>query len=57
MEAEPDVQRKPCGLTLNLMKAEGSGTNGERAGVYAIHQNGAPDSIGNTTAAGFRCGK
>jgi hypothetical protein len=54
---EPDVQRKLRDLTLNFMKAEGSGTNGERAGVYAIDQNGAPASIGDTTAAGFRCGK
>ncbi len=34
-----------------------SGGTGERAGVYAIDQNGAPNSIGDATAAGFRCGK
>lgn len=34
-----------------------SGGTGERAGVYAIDQNGAPNSIGDATAAGFRCAK
>jgi hypothetical protein len=34
-----------------------SGGTGERAGVYAIDQNGAPNSIGDASAAGFRCGK
>ena len=34
----------------------GGGT-GERAGVYAIDQNGAPNSIGDASAAGFRCAK
>ena len=37
--------------------AAGSGGFGELAGVYAIDQNGAPNSIGNATAAGFRCAK
>lgn len=37
--------------------AFGSGGNGQLAGVYAIDQNGAPNSIGDGTAAGFRCGK
>lgn len=37
--------------------AFGSGGNGELAGVYAIDQNGAPNSIGDATAAGFRCAK
>lgn len=37
--------------------AAGSGGNGELAGVYAIDQNGAPNSIGDATAAGFRCAK
>jgi formylglycine-generating enzyme required for sulfatase activity len=37
--------------------APGSGGMGELAGVYAIDQNGAPNSIGNATAAGFRCAK
>jgi formylglycine-generating enzyme required for sulfatase activity len=37
--------------------AFGSGGNGERAGVYAIDQNGAPNSIGDASAAGFRCVK
>jgi formylglycine-generating enzyme required for sulfatase activity len=37
--------------------APGSGGNGERAGVYAIDQNGAPNSIGDGTAAGFRCAR
>ena len=32
-----------------------SGGTGERAGVYAIDQNGAPNSIGDATGAGFRC--
>ncbi len=34
-----------------------SGGTGERAGVYAIDQNGAPNSIGDGSAAGFRCAK
>lgn len=34
-----------------------SGGTGELAGVYAIDQNGAPNSIGDGSAAGFRCGK
>lgn len=34
-----------------------SGGTGERAGVYAIDQNGPPNSIGDGTAAGFRCAK
>jgi formylglycine-generating enzyme required for sulfatase activity len=34
-----------------------SGGTGESAGVYAIDQNGAPNSIGDGTAAGFRCAK
>jgi formylglycine-generating enzyme required for sulfatase activity len=34
-----------------------SGGTGERAGVYAIDQNGAPNSIGDATSAGFRCAK
>jgi formylglycine-generating enzyme required for sulfatase activity len=34
-----------------------SGGTGQRAGVYAIDQNGAPNSIGDATAAGFRCAK
>ena len=34
-----------------------SGGTGELAGVYAIDQNGAPNSIGDATAAGFRCVK
>jgi len=37
--------------------AAGSGGMGELAGVYAIDQNGAPNSIGDATAAGFRCAK
>jgi formylglycine-generating enzyme required for sulfatase activity len=37
--------------------APNSGGTGERAGVYAIDQNGAPNSIGDASAAGFRCGK
>jgi formylglycine-generating enzyme required for sulfatase activity len=37
--------------------AFGSGGFGELAGVYAIDQNGAPNSIGDATAAGFRCAK
>ena len=37
--------------------AIGSGGNNERAGVYAIDQNGAPNSIGDASAAGFRCAK
>lgn len=37
--------------------AIGSGGFGELAGVYAIDQNGAPNSIGDATAAGFRCVK
>ena len=37
--------------------AQGSGGSGELAGVYAIDQNGAPNSIGDATAAGFRCAK
>jgi formylglycine-generating enzyme required for sulfatase activity len=37
--------------------AFGSGGNGQLAGVYAIDQNGAPNSIGDATAAGFRCAK
>ena len=37
--------------------AFGSGGNNERAGVYAIDQNGAPNSIGDASAAGFRCAK
>lgn len=35
--------------------APNSGGTGELAGVYAIDQNGAPNSIGDATAAGFRC--
>jgi formylglycine-generating enzyme required for sulfatase activity len=35
--------------------APGSGGTGELAGVYAIDQNGAPNSIGDASAAGFRC--
>jgi formylglycine-generating enzyme required for sulfatase activity len=35
--------------------APNSGGTGERAGVYAIDQNGAPNSIGDASAAGFRC--
>jgi len=34
-----------------------SGGTGERAGVYAIDQNGAPNSIGDASAAGFRCAR
>jgi formylglycine-generating enzyme required for sulfatase activity len=34
-----------------------SGGTGLRAGVYAIDQNGAPNSIGDGSAAGFRCAK
>ena len=34
-----------------------SGGTGELAGVYAIDQNGAPNSIGDASAAGFRCAK
>ncbi len=34
-----------------------SGGTGELAGVYAIDQNGAPNSIGDGSAAGFRCAK
>lgn len=34
-----------------------SGGTGERAGVYAIDQNGAPNSIGDASGAGFRCAK
>jgi Sulfatase-modifying factor enzyme 1 len=37
--------------------ALGSGGFGELAGVYAIDQNGAPNSIGDASAAGFRCAK
>lgn len=37
--------------------APGSGGTGELAGVYAIDQNGAPNSIGDATAAGFRCAR
>lgn len=37
--------------------AAGSGGQGELAGVYAIDQNGAPNSIGDATAAGFRCAR
>ena len=37
--------------------AFGSGGFGELAGVYAIDQNGAPNSIGDASAAGFRCAK
>jgi formylglycine-generating enzyme required for sulfatase activity len=37
--------------------APNSGGTGERAGVYAIDQNGAPNSIGDASAAGFRCVK
>jgi hypothetical protein len=37
--------------------AQGSGGSGQLAGVYAIDQNGAPNSIGDATAAGFRCAK
>jgi len=37
--------------------APSSGGWGQLAGVYAIDQNGAPNSIGNATAAGFRCAK
>ena len=32
-----------------------SGGTGQLAGVYAIDQNGAPNSIGDATGAGFRC--
>jgi hypothetical protein len=34
-----------------------SGGTGQLAGVYAIDQNGAPNSIGDASAAGFRCAK
>lgn len=34
-----------------------SGGTGELAGVYAIDQNGAPNNIGDASAAGFRCAK
>lgn len=37
--------------------APSSGGFGELAGVYAIDQNGAPNSIGDGSAAGFRCAK
>jgi formylglycine-generating enzyme required for sulfatase activity len=37
--------------------APNSGGTGELAGVYAIDQNGAPNSIGDASAAGFRCAK
>ena len=37
--------------------ASGSGGTGELAGVYAIDQNGAPNSIGDGSAAGFRCAR
>jgi hypothetical protein len=37
--------------------APNSGGTGERAGVYAIDQNGAPNSIGDASAAGFRCAR
>jgi hypothetical protein len=32
-----------------------SGGTGKGAGVYAIDQNGHPNSLGNQTASGFRC--
>ncbi len=34
-----------------------SGGTGPLAGVYAIDQNGAPNSIGDASAAGFRCAR
>jgi formylglycine-generating enzyme required for sulfatase activity len=37
--------------------AQGSGGTGQLAGVYAIDQNGAPNSIGDGSAAGFRCAR
>jgi Sulfatase-modifying factor enzyme 1 len=46
------------GTTLrggSYLVAPNSGGTGQRAGVYAIDQNGAPNSIGDATAAGFRC--
>jgi hypothetical protein len=46
------------GTTLrggSFSMAPNSGGTGELAGVYAIDQNGAPNSIGDATAAGFRC--
>jgi hypothetical protein len=48
------------GTTLrggNFAIVPNSGGTGERAGVYAIDQNGAPNSIGDGSAAGFRCAK
>jgi hypothetical protein len=35
----------------------GSGGSGELAGAYAVDRNGAPNSIGDASAAGFRCAK
>jgi hypothetical protein len=47
-------------IALNVSSSSsptGSGGFGQLAGVYAIDQNGAPNSIGDATAAGFRCVK
>jgi len=46
------------GTTLrggSFLSVPNSGGTGEQAGVYAIDQNGAPNSIGDGSAAGFRC--
>jgi formylglycine-generating enzyme required for sulfatase activity len=48
------------GTTLrggSFAQTPNSGGTGQRAGVYAIDQNGAPNSIGDATGAGFRCAR
>jgi len=48
------------GATLrggSFAQTPNSGGTGQRAGVYAIDQNGAPNSIGDATGAGFRCAR
>jgi hypothetical protein len=47
----------PGGTIRGGSYVPGSGGTHAGAGVYAIDQNGHPDSMGNQMAAGFRCGK
>jgi formylglycine-generating enzyme required for sulfatase activity len=47
----------PAGTIRGGGFVTGSAGNHGDAGVYAIDQNGAPNSIGNATSAGFRCAK
>jgi hypothetical protein len=52
-----DYTDAQCQFNGSFSIVPNSGGTGERAGVYAIDQNGAPNSIGDATGAGFRCAR